>query len=247
MPAGLSPTALLAILQPWAGVAEPIHRRIAQLADIESEPAREVLWVGCGSGRSVLWWAERYRTHGVGVDPDPKAIEAAERAAREAGLQALVTFQTADPGNLPHEAQVFDVAVVHVLQLPGQHAAAIREAGRVARPMGSVLALVPSWQREPTPEQAADLAALGIEPQLLVEWKSHFRDGGVVELIVEDATSNASWMATGWFGLLARAWRAAGWAGVLLVLSRPFRVLRVLALSGVLGLSIIKGTRWPHA
>lgn len=247
MPPRLSPTALLAILQPWADVAEPIHRRLAQLADVESGSVRDVLWIGSGAGRSVLWWAQRYSTQIEGVDPDPAATDAAGRAAQAAGLARLATFQTADASDLPHEEQVFDVVIVYMLQLLGTDGASvIAEAGRVARPMGTVVALVPSWLSTPSAGDARAIEQLGIRPHLLVEWKSYFRDAGVVELNVEDAASDAGWMAVGTPTLLARAWRAGSWAGVRLVLSRAFRTLRGLAQGRVLALSIIKGTRWPR-
>lgn len=245
MPPRLSPTALTAILQPWSDVAEPIHRRLAQLADAAT--GQEVLWVGCGSGRSVLWWAERFRTHVEGVDADPSAIERAERTARATGLNRFATFQVAAPDNLPHEANVFDLTVEDVLQLRGVDGPAVlREAARVARPTSSVIALVPSWLSTPDPTEAAQIVALGLEPRLLVEWKSFFRDAGIVELTVEDAALDGGWIAPGWFGLVVRGWRAGRWAGVRMVLSRAFRTLRALAARRVLGLSIVKGTRWPH-
>jgi SAM-dependent methyltransferase len=246
MPPRLSPTALLAVLQPWAEVAEPIHRRLAQLA--EAQTGQEVLWVGCGSGRSVLWWAQRFATHIEGVDPDHDAVDAAEKAARIAGLQRLATFQTAEPADLPHEVQVFDVTIANLLALPGADGAAVlKEAGRVARPMSTVMALVPTWLSTPDPEDARLLEAVNLKPQLVVEWKSFLRLGGVVELSVEEAAQDGGWIASGWVGLLIRGWRAARWAGVRAVMSREFRALRTLALGRVLGLSIIKGTRWPHA
>ncbi len=245
MPQRLSPTQLLAVLQPWADVAEPIHRRLAHLA--EAEPGQEVVWVGCGSGRSVFWWAERFGTHIEGVDSDHAAVDAAEKTARAVGLQRLATFQTAEPDDLPHEDQVFDVTIVNDLYLAGTDGGAVlKEAGRVARPMGTVMALVPSWLSTPDPEDARQLEALGLKPQLLVEWKSFFRLGGIVELSVEDAAQDGGWVAYGWFGLVVRGWRAARWTGVRAVLSPEFRTLRTLALKRVLGLSIIKGTRWPH-
>lgn len=241
----LSPTELLAVLQPWADVAQPIHRRLAQLA--EAEPGQEVLWVGCGSGRSVLWWAERFGTHVEGADPDQQAIEAAEKTARVAGLQKIATFQTADPCDLPHEDHVFDVVIVNMLALHGCNGAAVmKEAGRVARPMSTVMALVPTWLSTPDPGDARQLEELELEPHLLVEWKSFFRGGGVVELSVEEAAQDGGWISYGWLGLVVRGWRAARWKGVRAVLSPEFRTLRSLAETRVFGLSIIKGTRWPH-
>lgn len=245
MPPRLSPTALVAILQPWSDVAEPIHRRLAQLADAAA--GQEVLWVGCGGGRSVLWWAERYRTHVEGVDPDPKAIDAAEGLTRTVGLAKFATFQTAPPSDLPHEAQVFDVIILDLLHLAGgQGWEVVQEAARVARPMSTVMALVPSWLSMPHPSEVDLVAALGLAPHLLVEWKSFFRDAGVVELSVEDSAVDGGWIGAGWFGLIVRGWRAARWTGVRAVLSPEVRALRRLALRRMLGLSIIKGTRWPH-
>ena len=241
----LSPTELLAVLQPWADVAEPIHRRLAQLAEAGS--GQEVLWVGCGSGRSVLWWAERFGTHVEGVDPDQQAVEAAEKAARAVGLQKMATFQITAACELPHEDQVFDVVIVDLLALdPCDGAEVLKEAGRVARPMSTVMALVPTWLSTPDPEDARQLGELGLEPHMLVKWKSFFRGGNIVELSVEEAAQDGGWVSYGWFGLVVRGWRAARWKGVRAVLSPEFRTLRSLAEKRVFGLSIIKGTRWPH-
>ncbi len=245
MPPGLSPTALLAILQPWADVAEPIHRRLAQLAD--AERGQEVLWIGCGSGRSVLWWARRFQTHIEGIDPDHAAIDTAERAARDTALARLARFQVASATDLPHEEEVFDLTIVDMFALLGAEGdQVLREAARVARPMSTVVALVPAWFSTPEREDAALLQSIGLRPQLLVEWKSFFRDAGMVELSVEDAASDGGWIASGWVGLVVRGWRAARWSGVRAVFGREVRVLQTLASRRVLGLSIVKGTHWPH-
>lgn len=245
MPHRLSPAKFVAILQPWAEVAEPIHRRLAQLVD--AEPGQEVLWVGCGAGRSVLWWAKRFDTHVQGIDPDPKAVEAAERSARESQLARIASFQVAQCTNLPHEARVFDVCVANLLQLlAADGGEVVAELARVSRPMGTVAALVPCWLSAPTPEDEQAILSLGLRPALLVEWKNRFRVSGVVELVVEDTSLDGHWISPGWLGLLLRGWRAARWAGIRTVLSREFRVLRTLAQRRTLGLSVVKGTRWPH-
>ncbi|MDH3456099.1 MAG: class I SAM-dependent methyltransferase [Gemmatimonadota bacterium] len=245
MPARLSPTGLMAVIQPWADVAEPIHRRLAKLVD--AEPKQEVLWVGCGSGRSVLWWAQRFETHVQGVDLDHQAIEMAERSVRDAGLARLATFQAIDAPELPHEAQVFDLTIANLLYLADTDGAQIvKEMGRVARPMSVVAAIVPSWLSTPEEPDVAAVKSLGLYPALLVEWKSYFRAAGVVELSVEDAASDGGWMSPNRIGSVARGWRAAQWAGVRAALSPEVATLRRLAQRRVLGLSMVKGTRWPH-
>jgi len=245
MPVRLSPTQFTTVIQPWAEVAEPIHRRLARL--IDAEPGQEVLWIGCGAGRPVLWWTKRFETHVEGIDPDPKAIDAAEAAARETGLSRYSTFQTAMPTNLPHEAEVFDVTCADLLHLLGVDGSQVlQEAARVARPMSTVAALVPCWLSVPDPNDASLLASFGLVPQLLVEWKSAFRLAGIVEITVEDSALDGKWIAQGGFGTLVRGWWAARWAGVTSVLSPEFKALRAMAQGRVLGLSIIKGIRWPH-
>lgn len=245
MPTGLPPAKLIAILQPWAEIAEPIHRRLAQVVDAAA--GQEVLWVGCGGGRSALWWARRFQTHVQGIDPDGGATDAAERTAREAGLNALTSFQQGEIGDLPHEAGVFDLTIADFLSFrteEGDGERLVVELARVARPMSTVAALVPCWLSTPPEDDAAAIAALGLHPAVLMEWKSFFRNAGVVELSVEDAAQNGQWLAPGWVGLVLRGWRAARWVGVRTVLGRNLRTLRRLAQRRVLGYSIVKGVRW---
>lgn len=245
MPRRLAATTLLSVLQPWAEIEEPLHRRVAHLVD--AHHGSETLWIGCGSGRSVLWWAKRYETVTVGIDPDPAAIEQAERRARDTGLSRLATFQLADPADLPHEDAVFDTVIVHVLHLPNTDGARVLlEASRVTRPMGTLVALVPVWAQTAEERDAGALAALGIIPHLSVEWKNFCREAGVVELSVEEVAAEGAWLGYGRLRLLLRAWRAAGWLGVKTVLGTEVRTLCRLARKRVLGYSIIKGTRWPH-
>ena len=245
MPTGLASAKFIAILQPWAEIAEPIHRRLAQVVDAAA--GQEVLWVGCGGGRSALWWARRFQTHVQAIDPDGGATDTAEHTAREAGLAALTSFQQSELRDLPHEAGVFDLTVADFLSLrteegDGEHL--IAELARVARPMSTVAALVPCWLSTPSDADAAAIAALGLHPAVLMEWKSFFRNAGVVELAVEDAAQNGQWIAPGWVGLVLRGWRAARWAGVRTVLGTNTRTLRRLAQRRVLGYSIVKGVRW---
>jgi SAM-dependent methyltransferase len=162
-------------------------------------------------------------------------------------MSKLATFQVADPADLPHEDKVFDTVVVHILHLPGSDGKQVlKEAGRVTRPMGTVVALVPSWSQTPEAKDVATLGGLGLSPYLPVEWKSFCRDAGIVELSVEAAADEGGWLGCGRVKLLLRGWRAAGWSGVRTVLGREVRTLCRLARKRVIGFSVVKGTRWPH-
>jgi SAM-dependent methyltransferase len=232
-------------LQPWQEVDQVIHRRILQLVD--AKPEQEVLWIGCGSGRAVLWWAKRMNARVHGIDPDSVAIERAEAAVRELGLGSLVTLQVGNPEDLPHEDQVFDLVVIHMLYLPGPDPAkVVNEAARVVRGYGVVAGILPTWLSRPPVAEAERLGALRIRPLLLVEWKQRFREAGLVELVAEDAALDGSWISLQWPWVAVRAWRAGGWSAVRGTLSRPVFTLARLARRRVLGLSILKGNRWPH-
>lgn len=236
---------LLAALQPWREVDEAIHRRILQLVD--AQPEQDVLWIGCGSGRPVLWWANRLNARVHGVDPDPTAIERAERAARALGLEAQVTLQVGSAEDLPHQGEAFDLVVVHMLYLPGADAGKVlKEAARVARPYGVVAGVVPTWLSRPSQREVDRVASLGIRPLLLVEWKQLFREASLVDLTAEEAALDGSWISARWPWVLYRAWRIGGWSAARAALSRSVFALARLARRRVLSLSIVKGARWPR-
>jgi SAM-dependent methyltransferase len=241
----VSRTTLLTVLQPWREVDEGIHRRLAHLA--EPSPEQETLWIGCGAGRSPLWWAERYGGHMHGVDADARAIEQAEQAARRAQLAERVLFQTAEPASLPHEDRSFDLVVLNALYVDAEDAqAVIAEAARVVRPMRPVVAILPTWLQVPPAPDAQRIARLGLSPHQLVEWKHFFRDAGLVELAVDDAAAAGGWLVHGAPGAIRRAWRAARWHGLVAVLSEPARALRRLYRQRAVGLALVRGMRWPH-
>jgi SAM-dependent methyltransferase len=241
----LTPSILLTVLQPWTDVVEPIYKRVAQMAD--ASEWGETLWVGCGSGRSVLWWAQKFGATTQGLDPDPEAVESAEARIRGIDLAKNVTFQVADPSDLPHEDHVFDSVIVHTLYLRGADMEVVlREAVRVLRPMGNVVVIAPSWLQTPRDADSRLIESLGFSPRVAMEWKGHLRDAGAVELTVEEAAKDGLWFAPSLASLVVRGWHAAGWKGARSMLSREVWVLRSLARKRVLGLLILKGARWPH-
>jgi SAM-dependent methyltransferase len=236
---------LLTALQPWTEIVEPIYKRVAELAD--ASRGGETVWIGCGSGRSVHWWAQKFEAITHGLDPDPAAIESGEERVRGTSVSGRVTFQYADPTNLPHEDQVFDTVVVHMLYL--QHDSGqqiLSEAVRVLKPMGNIVVIAPSWLQTPQAFDARLIESLGFSPRVTMEWKGYLRDAGAVELTVEEAAREGHWFAQGLFSLVVRGWHAAGWLGAWSMLSREVRALRRLTRKRIIGLSIVKGLRWPH-
>lgn len=98
-----------------------------------------LLDVGCNWGRWCMSAARRgYRP--VGIDPDPDAVRAARRVAKQLGLEAA--FVVGDARTLPFRSGAFDVAFSYgVLQHfdKGDAKEALSEMGRATRPGGRVL------------------------------------------------------------------------------------------------------------
>ena len=240
---------------------EELYRRIGTLTELHA--GMEVLDAACGRGVSTLFLAKTYGAQGVGVDADQNLVVEAERRAREAELDGRFTFETARLDDLPYRDGIFDLAIGEIgLAASADPARAVRELARVTRPFGCVVLVQLIWTGNVDPERREILVRhLGARPMILVEWKQLLRDAGVVELTVEDwsdAPSPFRPAAGGPFPdfaeiftlrekltILRRALRRWGWSGVRGAVLREREVHRLLTRERVLGLSLIKGTKWP--
>lgn len=115
--------------------------------DIEALLERELpegggalLDIGTGTGRILEVLAPRV-ARAVGVDQSREMLALARANLAKAGL-GNVDLRLADMYALPFEAGAFDVVTIHqVLHYADDPAAALREAGRVLRPGGALLAV----------------------------------------------------------------------------------------------------------
>jgi SAM-dependent methyltransferase len=237
-----------------------MYRKIALLTEMQVD--LEVLDAACGRGISTIFLASMYGVQAFGVDPDPALVKEAESRARERGLTQRVQFDTALPDDLPYTDGTFDIAIGEVaLATSFDPARAIRELVRVTRPMGSVVLVQLIWTGNVDAAARERLVEhLGARPMLLVEWKQLLRDAGVVELHVEDWSDYSAPfrpLVTGPFhdianifslrqklAILRRALRRWGWRGVRGAILREQEIHRLLARERVLGLTLIKGTKW---
>ncbi|HEX7089033.1 MAG TPA: methyltransferase domain-containing protein [Longimicrobiales bacterium] len=251
----------LARLGPRAALppgGEGLYRHLARLAELG--PDREFLVVPCGQAAATEFLARTTGAAGSGVDPDEGLVERATERAKAAGLAERLHYEHAPLEDLPYQDAVFDVAIGDIgLAAAADVEAAVRELVRVTRPMGSVLLVQLVWTGNVSPERRQAVEEhLGVRPLVLVEWKQLLRDAGVVELHVEDWADGAGdhRQRAALRGLveflslrdrLEMLWRAGrqwGWRGVPAALARDRQVRALLTRERVLGLSVIKGTRW---
>lgn len=238
---------------------EELYRQIARMTELK--PGMEVLDAACGRGVSTLFLASNYGVDAAGVDADETLTAQATERARAAELEGRVNFTSAPLDDLPFKDGIFDVTIGEIgLAALADPARAVRELARVTKPFGCVVLVQLIWTGNVDPERREILVQhLGARPLILVEWKQHLRDAGVVELQVEDWSDQPSPFrpAAGPFpdfaeiftlreklDILRRALRRWGWRGVRGAVLREREVHRLLTRERVLGLSLIKGTRW---
>lgn len=108
---------------------------------LELAPGRTALEIACGSGGITCRMALETGAICVGVDINPRGIEAARRAAQEQRLFAQVSFQVVDAGGqLPFPDASFDAIFCNdsINHLPGR-SDVLRDWHRVLRPGGRLL------------------------------------------------------------------------------------------------------------
>jgi SAM-dependent methyltransferase len=239
---------------------QEMYRQIGRLVGLE--PGMEILDAACGRGVVAQFLAQTHGVQGIGVDPDPVLVAEAERRAREAEMGGRLSFESAELDDLPYKDGIFDVAIGELgLAALADPKRAVAELARVTKPLGSVVLVQLIWTGHVDPERREILVQhLGARPLILVEWKQHLRDAGVVDLVVEDwsdAPSPFRPAAGGPFpdfaeiftlreklGIMRRALRRWGWRGVRGAIVREREIHRLLTHERVLGLSMIKGVRW---
>jgi ubiquinone/menaquinone biosynthesis C-methylase UbiE len=124
-------------------------RQIAEVGETTVERAQissddEVLDVACGAGNATIP-AARTAARTVGLDITPELIEAAKKAAADAGVE--IEWVEGDAQDLPFDDESFDVVVsTFGCMFAPDHAKAASELVRVLRPGGRMV--VATWRPE---------------------------------------------------------------------------------------------------
>lgn len=239
---------------------EGLYRQIALLTELSAEHL--LLESASGRGVGTEFLATSSGAECYGVDPNPVLVAEAEQRVRAAGRDERIRFETGSLHDLPFRDGIFDISIGGIgLAALAEPAKAVQELVRVTRPMGSVVLVQLIWTGNLAAERKEELVEhLGARPLMLVEWKQLLRDAGVVELHVEDWSDYASPFrpsAARSSGdrseilslrqkavILRRAFARWGWRGVRGAIMREVEIDRLLTRERVLGLSLIKGTKW---
>jgi SAM-dependent methyltransferase len=142
---------------------------------------QSVLDVACGTGIVARTAAERVGSGGrvVGVDLNESMLTVAERVCQD------VELRRADVTALPFEAATFDVVLCQMaLMFFPDPRAAIREMGRVVKPQGTVVVMVPSsLDAQPAYKQLVSLAAKHAGPEAVAMLSAYWACGDLDALL----------------------------------------------------------------
>lgn len=228
---------------------EVLWRKVAEVGEFSA--GCDVLEVGTRSGDALCFWAAEHGVDGTGVDSDTRRIRLAEEHARELGLTERVQFQVGSLDDLPFRDGSFDAVVgqVAIGQVAGA-GAEIAELVRVARRGGAVILLEWTWAPELPPAQRALVRhTFGVRVRSSEEWQRHLAAEGVGDVAVhhvwdiEVAVPGDSLRAR--LGALPATRKLRAWGRFAGMVRRQREARRLLARGNVLGVTVIKGTKWP--
>ena len=119
-----------------------------------------LLEVGCGTGATARYLAQKLGCRVMGVDIRQSMIDQARERAARAGVENKVEFRVADATDLPFGDATFDVVLVEsVTTFIEDKAAAIGEYARVVKPGGRVGLNEEIWHRTPVPPEIVEYVA----------------------------------------------------------------------------------------
>ena len=133
----------------WNPVEEAALRDFLQ--GLPLNPESQVLDIGCGKGRLLLDILERYACHGLGVDPHPEGIAAAQVEAQDRSLADQVQFLEEPFDANRHASRPLDlVPCLGASQAIGTLEEALPKLRELLAPGGQLLLADGYWQSTPS-------------------------------------------------------------------------------------------------
>ncbi|CAG0979980.1 MAG: methyltransferase domain-containing protein [Candidatus Methanoperedens sp.] len=165
-----------------------LSKRIGEIADIKG---KKVLDVACGRGAFACYYARNFNTHVIGVDINPKMVEASIERARKDGMEHLTEFKVADALSLPYPDSSFDAVINEcAVGLTSDPQKCLNEMVRVAKLGGDIVIHESTWRKHLPENTKQELSLrLGTVPYTLDEWVSMMKKAGVSDIYNEDWSS----------------------------------------------------------
>lgn len=136
MPVQRLPGPAFCLDAPYVETPPRVVQTMLEVARVDR--ADTVMDLGSGDGRIVITAAQLYGCHGIGVDLDPKNVEAGKRAAEKADVSHLVKFVRADL----HDVDLSEATVVTLFLLGHVNMALRERLRRELRPGSRVVSRI---------------------------------------------------------------------------------------------------------
>lgn len=119
------------------------------LAELDIKPGSRVLEIGCGSGHTACYLAQRFHCQVTAVDLSATMIRAARQRVAEHELEAQVHCETGDICWLPFAEGSFDYVIIQAVLMFVDKTRALSEIRRVLKPGGRMGAIEFAWHQPP--------------------------------------------------------------------------------------------------
>ncbi len=165
---------------------------VVEMGDLSD--GQSVLDVACGTGIVARTAARRVAPGGrvVGVDLNEAMLKVAARVCPG------VDLRLGDAASLPFDDGTFDAVLCQMaLMFFPDPTVALREMGRVAKPGGTVVVMVPSsLDAQPAYRLLVDLAARHAGPEAVAMLSAYWRSGNLDELLSTVRTAGLEVLST---------------------------------------------------
>ena len=152
------------------------------LARLNLKPGSRVLEIGCGTGHTACYIAQRYRCQVTAVDISPGMISQARQVVQARRLGNYVKCEVADIAALPFKDASFDFVICQAVLMFVDQARALQQLRRVLKPGGVFTGVEFSWKGSPPPEvrqQTYDICGCRtLEFHHRVEWAQRLKQAG---------------------------------------------------------------------
>jgi len=132
-------------LAPFVPTPMEVVEKMLELAKVTKNDV--VYDIGCGDGRIVIFAAEKYGAHGVGIDIDPARIQESKENAKKAGVEKLVRFRLEDAT----KTDISKATVVTVYLLPESNELLrpkFEKELKAGTPVVSHNYIIPGWENK---------------------------------------------------------------------------------------------------